>query len=135
MVHMYTRQGLVGALLNQSMGGNRKGISCSRISLKMADTNSIGRHNFQVKTDVRETRIKVILNKMYNEEFAEVSLNGSKKKREMLQQDMRFLEILDEETKLKNGHYQIPLLFKQEDVRLPCNKYQAAQRLSYLRGV
>ena len=101
----------------------------------MADTNSIGRHNFQVKTDVRETHIKVILNKMYNEEFAEVSLNGSKKKREMLQQDMRFLEILDEETELKNGHYQIPLLFKQEDVRLPCNKYQAAQRLSYLRGV
>ena len=135
MVHMYTRQGLVSALLNQSMGGNRKGISCSRISLKMADTNSIGRHNFKVKTDVRETRIKVILNKMYNEEFAEVSLNGSKKKREMLQQDMRFLEILDEETELKNGHYQIPLLFKQEDVRLPRNKYQAAQRLSYLRGV
>ena len=43
------------------------------------------------------------------------------------------MEILDERTKLKDGHYQIPLPFKQGDVRLPCNKYQAAQRLSYLK--
>ena len=50
----------------------------------------------------------------------------------MLQQDMRFMEILDKVTKLKDGHYQIPLPFKQEDVRLPCNKYQVAKRLSYL---
>ena len=69
---------------------------------------------------------------MYNEEFPEVSVTGSKKK-EMSQQDMRFMEILDEGKKLKDGHYQIPLLLKQEDVRLPCNKHQAAQRLSYLK--
>ena len=43
------------------------------------------------------------------------------------------MKILDERTKLKDGHYQIPLTFKHEDVRLPCNKYQAAQRLSYLK--
>ena len=78
---------------------------------------------------VRETGIKEMLDKMYNKE---VSFTRSKKK-EMPQQDMRFMEILDEGTKLKDGHYQIPLPFKQEDVRLPCNKYQAAQRLSYLK--
>ena len=98
----------------------------------MADTNGNGRHHFQLKPDVRETGIKEILDKMYNEEFAEFSFTGSKKK-EMSQQDMRFMEILDEGTKLKDGHYQIPLLFKQEDVRLPYNKYQAAQRLFYLK--
>ena len=69
------------------------------------------RHYFQVKTDIRETGIKEILDKMYNEEFAEVSFTGSKKKREMSQQDMRFMKILDAETKLKDGHYQIPLPF------------------------
>ena len=42
---------------------------------------------------------------MYNEEFAEVSFTRSKKKRETLQQDMRFIEIMDEGTKLKDGHY------------------------------
>ena len=67
------------------------------------------RHYFQVKTDVRETGIKEIYDHMYNEEFAEVSFTGSKKKREMSQQDMRFMKILDAGTKLK--HYQTQLPF------------------------
>ena len=46
---------------------------------------------------------------------------------------MRFMGIRDEGTKLKDGHYQIPLPFKQEDMRPPCNIYQAGQRLSYLK--
>ena len=45
---------------------NGKGLSCSHISVKMADTNGIERHDYQVKTDVRETGIKEILDKMYN---------------------------------------------------------------------
>ena len=51
------------------------------ISVKMADTNGIGRHHFEVKTDVRGTGIKEILDKMYNWEFAEVSFSGSKKEK------------------------------------------------------
>ena len=47
----------------------------------MADTNGTGRHHFEVKTDVRETGNKEILYKTYNEEFAEVSFTGSKKKK------------------------------------------------------
>ena len=43
------------------------------------------------------------------------------------------MKILDKETKFKDGHYQIPLSCRQEDVRLPCNKYQAAQNLSNLK--
>ena len=79
----------------------------------MADTDGIVRHHFQVKTNVRESDIKEILDEMYNEEFAEVSFTGSKKKRKMLSRDKRFMETLDEGTKLKDGHYQIPLPFKQ----------------------
>ena len=70
----------------------------------MSDTNGIGRHHFQVMTDVRETAIKEILDKMYNEEFTKVSFPGSKKKREMSQQNMNFMEILGEGTKLKNDY-------------------------------
>ena len=99
----------------------------------MADTNGIGRHHFQLKTDVREAGIKEILDKMYNKELAEVTFSGNEKKREMSQQDMRFMGIQDEGTKLKDGHYQIPLSFRQEDMRPPCNMYQAGQRLPYLK--
>ena len=47
----------------------------------MADANGIGRHHFQVKTDLRETGTKEMLDKMYNEEFGEVSFTESKKKK------------------------------------------------------
>ena len=55
----------------------------------------------EVKADVRETGIEEMLDKIYNEEFAKVSFTGSKKKREMSQQDMRFMKILDDGTKLR----------------------------------
>ena len=44
-------------------GNNGKGMSCSHISVKMADTNGAGKHHFQAKTDVKETGIKEILTK------------------------------------------------------------------------
>ena len=75
MVHMHSKQ------VPFFSGGNQKGLSCGCISVKMADTSGIGRHHFQVKTDVRESGIKEVLDKMYNEEFTEVSFTGSKKKK------------------------------------------------------
>ena len=54
MVHMHSKQGLVG-IVGPVNRGNRKGLSCSRISVKMAHTYDIGRQHFQMKTDVRET--------------------------------------------------------------------------------
>ena len=79
--------------------------------------------------------LKVSSSKDEDGEWIELPKTFTKKhqKKKISQQDMKFMEILDEGTKLKDGHYQIPLPFKQEDVRLPCNKYQAAQRLSYLK--
>ena len=47
----------------------------------MVDTNGIGILNFQVKTDVREIDIKETLDKICNEEFAEVSFTGSEKEK------------------------------------------------------
>ena len=62
------------------IGENRKEISCSPMSVKMAGTNGIGRQHFQVKTDVRETGIKEILDKICNEEFAELASLEARKK-------------------------------------------------------
>ena len=68
-----------------------------------------GRYKWYWKASLSSDDIKEILDKMYNEEFEEVSFTGRKKKKEMSQQDMRFMEILNEKTKLKDGYYQIPL--------------------------
>ena len=112
---------------------NQKRISYGLVTGEVSYTNGFRRRHFQAKTDLRETGINEMLNKMYNEEFAKVHFTRSKKKIEMLQDDTRYMEIVDEGAKLKIGHYQISLLLKQEDVRLPYNKYQATQILSYLK--
>ena len=113
MLHMHSKQGLVGALYDQSMAIMER--NCHAVVY----ISENGRYKWYWKTPlssedwVRETGIQEILDKMYNEEFAEVSFTGSKKKRKMLSRDKRFMETLDEGTKLKDGHYQIPLPFKQ----------------------
>ena len=42
------------------------------------------------------------------------------------------MEILQEGTKLRNGHYQVLLAFKDLCIDLPNNRHQARQRFSYL---
>ena len=50
----------------------------------------------------------------------------------MSREDQKFMKILQEGTKLRNSHYQVPLPFKEPCVNLPNNRYQARQRFSYL---
>ena len=50
----------------------------------------------------------------------------------MSREDQKFMKILQEGTTLRNGHYQVPLPFKEPYVNLPNNRYQAMQRFSYL---
>ena len=42
------------------------------------------------------------------------------------------MKILQDGTQLRNGHYQVPLPFRDPCVNLPNNRYQARQRFSYL---
>ena len=50
----------------------------------------------------------------------------------MSRENQKFMKILQEGTKLRNGHYQVPLSFKEPCVNLPNNRYQARQRFSDL---
>ena len=50
----------------------------------------------------------------------------------MSQEGQKFINILEEGTKLRNDHYQVPLPFKDPCVNLPNNRYQARHILSDL---
>ena len=39
------------------------------------------------------------------------------------------LKILEDGTKIKDGHYQIPLSLRDANLRLPNNRFQAEKRL------
>ena len=57
----------------------------------------------------------------------------SKDVAEMSQEDLKFIEILKNGTGLAGGHYQIPLLFRNDKVNLPNNPSQAEKRFTCLK--
>ena len=59
-------------------------------------------------------------------------LNDRKSDTSMSREDHKFMEILQEGAKLRNGDYQVPLQFKEPCIDLPNNRHQARQRFSYL---
>ena len=46
--------------------------------------------------------------------------------------DQHFLKLLDKSSRLLNGHWQVPLPFKNPDVCFPNNKVQVIKSLKYL---
>ena len=59
-------------------GTSRKEISCNRIGVRQTDTNEVGKHFHQAKTLVKETDVKEMLARLYNQEFTEYGSPESK---------------------------------------------------------
>ena len=111
---------------------NRKRIHCNRRAVKKCDTKDVGKYYFQTKTSVEENDVGDMLTRLYNLEFIEAGPTERRSEASMSREDQKFIKILQEGRKLRNGHYQVPLPFKDPCVNLPNNRYQARQRLSYL---
>ena len=106
-------------------GTSRKEICCNRIGVRQADTNEVGKHFFQAKTMVKETDKKEMLTRLYNQEFTESGSPEGKSENEMSAEDAKFMKILKDGAKMVNKHYQIPLLFRNANIQLSNNRYQA----------
>ena len=92
----------------------------------------MGKHYFRTKPSVEENDVRDMLTSLYNLEFIETGRTERKLETSMSREDHKFMKFLQEGTKLKNGHYQFPLPFKDPCANLPNNKNQATQRFSYL---
>ena len=66
---MRLRLNLAGALWVLLKG--RKEVCCNRLGVRQTDTNEVGEHFFQAKTLVKETDVKEMLARLYNQEFTE----------------------------------------------------------------
>ena len=51
----------------------------------------------------------------------------------MSRNDRRFLDLMDQKAVKVDGHYELPLPLKDEDIRLPNNKAAAIKRLESLK--
>ena len=66
---------------------------------------------------------------MYNEGLTEAGYTEQSTENNMRQEDKKFLKNLEDGTKLANGHYQVPLPFRDAGVEFLNNKFQAQKRL------
>ena len=87
---------------------SRKERCCNRIGVRQADTNEVGKHFFKTKTMVKETVVKEMLARLYNQEFTESGSPEGKSENGMSVEDVKFMKILEDGAKMANTHYQIP---------------------------
>ena len=80
---------------------------------------------------VKETNVNEMFARLYNQEFTESGSPGGKSENGMSVEDIKFLKILENEAKMVNKLYQIPLPFRNPNIQLSSNRYQVWQRLSY----
>ena len=91
--------------------------------------NRVGHCTFVTNTQVKEVFNHVQMKKMFEIDFSE------NEKMQALSHDYRlFLKKVEEGIhQLPSGHYELPLPLKRDDLILPNNKQQAANRLHQLR--
>ena len=97
---------------------------CGNMSVEMSPENSTTNDNFTFKTSVREMLPDQMFERDFNEKISneQISLH-----------DKQFVSKVSEVHKRADGHLEIPLSFKNENVPLPNNRYQAVKRLCGLK--
>ena len=75
-------------------------------------------------------RLEELLVQQYNQEFSELACE---EKSEHSFEDKRFLKIMNESVTKRDGHYELRLPFRRDDVCLPNNKKMAEQRALSLK--
>ena len=104
---------------------SRKEICCNQLGVRQADANKVGKHLFQAKTMIKETDVKEMRAKLYNLEFTESGSPEGKSENGISVADVKFMKTLEDGAKMGNKHYQIPLPFRNPNIQLPNNRYQA----------
>lgn len=84
----------------------------------------VSSHRVLVKADLQQQ-----FTDLYNQDFTERVVEDKPER----SQDEKFLRKVEESIKLVDGHYQLALPFKTDDVKLPNNRPVAEQRLAHLQ--
>ncbi|XP_066302034.1 uncharacterized protein [Branchiostoma lanceolatum] len=79
--------------------------------------------------NVNRITLEQQLTEYFNNDFSETRED----KKEMSVEDKRFMNIVSKGTNKNNGHYQVPLPFKNGRPKLPNNKQVALQRAQHLK--
>ena len=104
-------------------------VDCNRIAVQEVGVDKPSEHYFVIENSVKEIVTPKNLIKMFELEFNEQRND----ERFHSQEDKRFLEKIESGTSYIDGHYQMPLPFRNVDVKMPSNKGQAVLRAKWLK--
>ena len=147
---------VVGPLLNRQSADNS--IKCNRIAVADVTTNKCSQHYFAVQDEVKDVNAATVLIDMYRKDFNEptpkemknqllkgvcppestnekllTKLTLQQNEQSISREDEKFLVKIERETILVNGHYQLPLPFREDNVKMPNNREQAEQRSRWIK--
>eukprot|EP00112_Aurelia_sp_Birch-Aquarium-sp1_P003949 Seg1448.3 transcript_id=Seg1448.3/GoldUCD/mRNA.D3Y31 product="hypothetical protein" protein_id=Seg1448.3/GoldUCD/D3Y31 len=105
---------------------NGKAVRCNRITVTDAGSAKIADHHCVVEDTVKDVTTNEMLKKMYHTDFSETKLDDGKL--DFPQEDKKFLKMMKEQSIKADGHYVLPLPFRNPNVYMPNNKEQAMKR-------
>lgn len=129
----YASRSILGWRIIGPISGKAGSIACHRIGTRIpivdATTNMYSRCNLALDTDVKENSLTNVLEKMYHHDFPEVN----SEKMCLSNEDRQFMSLMEQEVQKRDGHYQLPLPFREFNKQLTDNKVQALQRLNSVK--
>ena len=109
--------------------GCEEGLGVNRIVTREVQHGPRKICHFALKTQTKEILNPLQINKMFEQDFIEARLE----ERPFSFEDRKFMKMTDGVQQRKDSHYELPLPFNQELVKLPNNKEVTLNRLSKLK--
>ena len=106
--------------------------SCNRVAVKDVASSKLGSHHFTLEDSVKYISLEEIFQRMYKQDFSR-SDSILKNVSEISCDDRKCLDIFERRTVKRNGHYVVPLPFRDQELVTPNNKQQAVKRLMSLK--
>ena len=99
---LWTRLGW--SVVGPVSGTKNSSVSCNKIDVRQANTNQVRKHFFQSQKEVKENDVTEMLQKMYNHEFTDSKHKLSRENDGMSQEDLKFMQVLDNSTRFIDVH-------------------------------
>lgn len=108
----YAVQRCLGWLINGPLSSN-------------AAANMNGGRSYVTSNRISVARLEKLLINQCNQDFSEQAYN---EKKELSYEDKQFLTIANDSIKVRDGHYELRLPFRKENINMPNNREVAEQR-------
>ena len=129
----YASRSLLGWRIIGPIGGYSESVKCFKVGLKIPSfdtaTKKASEHHFALAPPIKDNFITQNLNAMYQHDFPE----ENSEKRALSNEDAQFMQMMQDSVVKVDGHYQLPLPFRNSNALLPSNKRQALQRLTSVK--